>query len=292
MSALVERFDHLVVAVRDLEEGRQRWGRLGLDVRPGGSHPGLGTHNAIARFGADYIELLAVRDPAEARAGGLMVPVLSLLEHRHEAMAGLCLATADIEALARALARAGLPYRGPTAMSRRRPDGRVLGWRLLVPEGGPWRRPVPFFIQWDDPDDVRLQWERPGEHPLGASGVAAVSFLVPDLARARALYRDILGFSLEGEDEVAELGARRARLCLGECLLELLAPTAAGEAKEELEALGPGPFRLCLRVRDLAAAAAYLRAQGASLAPEPGLPGGRRVGAPGLAVRLALVQGG
>jgi catechol 2,3-dioxygenase-like lactoylglutathione lyase family enzyme len=291
MASLVQRFDHLVVAVRDLDAAVARWRHLGLDVQPGGRHPGVGTHNVIVRFGTDYLELLAVHDPAEARAGGLMAPLLSLLERREEALAGLCLASEEIDDLARRLAAAGLDYVGPTAMSRQRPDGRRLGWRLLLPRGGPWRCPLPFFIRWDEPDDVRLQWERPGEHPLGASAVAAVSLLVPDLAQALTLYHEVLGLPLEGEDGVPELAARRARLRLGECLLELLAPVAAGEAREELDALGPGPFRACLRVGDMATAAAYLSQRGGSLAPEPGLPGGQRLVSPGLGVRLALIQG-
>lgn len=292
MNGLVQRFDHFVVAVKDLEEACRRWRRLGLDVRPGGTHPGLGTNNAIVRFGADYIELLAVRDPAEARAGGLMAPVLSLLEHHSEAMAGLCLATVDIDALARALASAGLRYRGPMAMSRRRPDGRVLGWRLLVPEGGPWRRPVPFFIQWDDPDDVRLLWEQPGEHVIGAEGVAAVAVLVDDMAWAVSVYGQVLGLRPLGEDQVPGLGVRRARFSLDDCVLEVLSPAGPGEAREELDRLGPGPFRLCLRVRDMDRAWHHLAGATAEPLPEPGLSGAIRLSYPGLGVRLVLVGAG
>ena len=59
---MITRFDHLVIAARDLDAASQRFRALGFEVRPGGEHPGQGTRNAIVRFGLDYIELLAIRD--------------------------------------------------------------------------------------------------------------------------------------------------------------------------------------------------------------------------------------
>src|SRR5215468_3723948 len=42
---------------------------LGFTVQPGGQHPQFGTHNAAWRLDTRYIELIAVRDEAVARAG-------------------------------------------------------------------------------------------------------------------------------------------------------------------------------------------------------------------------------
>src|SRR5262245_21895231 len=42
---------------------------LGFTVQPGGRHPRFGTHNAAWRLDTRYIELIAVRDEAVARAG-------------------------------------------------------------------------------------------------------------------------------------------------------------------------------------------------------------------------------
>ena len=62
------RIDHLMICVPDLERGTEHYRRMGFNVQPGGVHPGKGTHNAIAFNEEDYLELLAIRDPAEERA--------------------------------------------------------------------------------------------------------------------------------------------------------------------------------------------------------------------------------
>lgn len=70
------RFDHAVIAVRNLDSAIQQFQRLGFDAQLGGRHTGRGTHNGLVRFGLDYFELLSVYDEAEARAhspGGLTI---------------------------------------------------------------------------------------------------------------------------------------------------------------------------------------------------------------------------
>src|SRR5262245_54527459 len=62
------RVDHLMICVPELERGAEQYRRLGFNVQPGGVHPGKGTHNAIAFNEEEYLELLAIRDPAEERA--------------------------------------------------------------------------------------------------------------------------------------------------------------------------------------------------------------------------------
>src|SRR5262245_20059728 len=60
--------DHLMICVPDLERGAEQYRKLGFNVQQGGTHPGKGTHNAIAFTDEDYLELLAIRDPAEEKA--------------------------------------------------------------------------------------------------------------------------------------------------------------------------------------------------------------------------------
>lgn len=74
--------DHLVIAARNLEEGRA-WleGRLGVSMQPGGEHASFGTHNALLSLGPEaYLEVLAVNPaaptPPRPRWFGLDTPGL------------------------------------------------------------------------------------------------------------------------------------------------------------------------------------------------------------------------
>jgi hypothetical protein len=62
------RIDHIMICVSDLERGMAQYRKMGFNVHPGGAHPGKGTHNAIAFNQEDYLELLAISDPAEQQA--------------------------------------------------------------------------------------------------------------------------------------------------------------------------------------------------------------------------------
>jgi len=63
---MITRLDHAVIAVRNLDEAIGHYRSLGFDVSPGGHHTGQATHNAIVRFGLDYLELLSIYDASEA----------------------------------------------------------------------------------------------------------------------------------------------------------------------------------------------------------------------------------
>ena len=58
---MITRFDHLVIAVSDLDRAMDSYRSLGFEVFPGGRHEHRGTHNALIRFGGlDYVELRGV----------------------------------------------------------------------------------------------------------------------------------------------------------------------------------------------------------------------------------------
>jgi catechol 2,3-dioxygenase-like lactoylglutathione lyase family enzyme len=269
---MIGRFDHAVIAVRDLAEAMRRYQALGFVVSPGGRHTGRGTENAIIRFGLDYLELIAIYDVAELAGRGLNGQALAaFLKEQEGGLVGYALATADIAQDAERLQRTSLAAEGPFAMERLRPDGRRLSWRLLVPESVPWRRPWPFLIQWDAPDAERLSWEAPGNHPNGAAGAVGISLVVRDLEHAVDLYQRQLGLTLDHQDEAPHLGARRARFRLGAFTIDLLAPVGAGPIQQTVEAVGEGPFELTLACKNLDQARAAL-AQ-ADLSAEPSQDG-------------------
>ena len=196
--APTRRLDHIVIAIRDLDQGIARYRELGFDARPGGRHTGRGTHNAIVRFGLDYLELVSVYDEAEARAAG-RGELVDFLATR-EGPTGYVLATDDIAAEAERIRDGGLSVVGPFAMERLRPDGSRLTWRLVIPGDGADRRPWPIFIQWDQSDAERLARDGATAHPNGARGIRSVTVGVRDLPAARHLYGAVFGLAPAGAD--------------------------------------------------------------------------------------------
>src|SRR5215472_11492856 len=193
---MITRLDHVVIGVRDLDEAILNFQQLGFEVQPGGRHTGLGTHNALIRFGLDYIELLAIYDESEVtRSGARGQFMAEYLRDRPGALLGFALASDNLEDEA---ARGGAPDSRympgqPFAMQRARPDGHVLSWRLLVPGQHTWRRPWPFLLQWDTPDEQRLAWEGIGQHPNGARGVAGLRVAARDVPAILSIYDKQLG---------------------------------------------------------------------------------------------------
>jgi catechol 2,3-dioxygenase-like lactoylglutathione lyase family enzyme len=291
---MITRFDHAVIGVRDLDEAIHGYRSLGFDVSPGGRHSGLGTHNAIIRFGLDYLELISIYDENEVDArlpGGKVL--LDFLQKREGGLLGYALATTDIQQDAERFLQLGLAAQGPFAMQRMRPDGHLLSWRLLVPGGIPWRRPWPFLIQWDIPDEQRLSWEKPGVHPNGVTGWNGIAIGVRDLESAINLYQRQLGLAFSQRDEVPHLPTQRASFQVGPSRIDLLMPTGEGPVQHMLEEIGEGPFELTLTVRDLSQAREVLKQAGMS--PEPGLETSATLILPlhqALGARLVLTDGG
>src|SRR6185436_2142294 len=61
------RIDHLVICVRDLDRAALAYEALGFTLTPVGEHP-FGTRNRVALFADNFIELLAIADPAKIPA--------------------------------------------------------------------------------------------------------------------------------------------------------------------------------------------------------------------------------
>ena len=139
--------DHIVYGVEDLEAGVDELAeRLGVRPAPGGRHVGRGTHNALLGLGGDaYLEVIAL-DPEQPRPAGPLPFGLDRL--RLPRLVGWASRTADIEGQrARALERGHDPGE-VRSMSRRRPDGFLLEWRLTRDAPDPDRLVVPFLIDW------------------------------------------------------------------------------------------------------------------------------------------------
>jgi catechol 2,3-dioxygenase-like lactoylglutathione lyase family enzyme len=268
---MITRFDHTVIAVRDLDAAISAYRALGFEVNLGGRHTGMGTYNAIIRFGLDYIELLSVYDKGEAERGRGLAgkTLLDFFETQEGGLVGYALATNDIQQEAERFRSAGLGAAEPFAMQRMRPDGHLLSWSLLVPGGVSWRRRWPFFIHWDVPDEQRLAWEKPGEHANGAARWVGISVGVHDLESAIDLYERQIGLTLAQRDDVPALGARRATFRLGSSGIDLLAPMGEGPVQRMLATIGEGPFEVRLAVNDLNQTRSFLTQHGIHFTPVP-----------------------
>jgi methylmalonyl-CoA epimerase len=101
-----------------------------------------------------------------------------------------------------------------------------------------------------------------------------VGIAVRDIAAALAFYRDALGLEVEGVEDVGTQRVRAHFVPVGDATIELLEGTAADSAiTKYVEKRGPGLHHITLRVDDIAAALAQLKARGVRLIDEQARPG-------------------
>jgi methylmalonyl-CoA/ethylmalonyl-CoA epimerase len=110
--------------------------------------------------------------------------------------------------------------------------------------------------------------------------IAHIAIVVDDIEAALGFWRDGLGLSLEGVEDVPEQRSTVAFLPAGDSEVELVKPTddESGVARY-LAKRGPGMHHICLEVDDIEAALDHLRARGVRLINEQPThgAGGRRV---------------
>ncbi len=96
-----------------------------------------------------------------------------------------------------------------------------------------------------------------------------IGIAVADLDAALRFYRDALGLEVEAPEEVASQRVRAHFIPAGEVALELLEATAPDSPiARYVEKRGPGLHHITLRVDDIEAALARLKARGVRLIDE------------------------
>ncbi len=96
-----------------------------------------------------------------------------------------------------------------------------------------------------------------------------IGIAVRDLDTALSFYRDALGLEIEGVEEVPSQHVRAQFVSVGGATLELLEATSSQSAiARSIERRGPGLHHLTLRVDNLAAVLARLKARGVRLIDE------------------------
>ena len=186
--------DHLLLGAPDLDAGIA-WleARTGIRAEVGGSHPGVGTRNALIGLGArQYLELIAP-DPAQANFNFN----IDLRRLTTPCLVTWAASTVSPDGVAAAAAKAGLSVFGPHDGSRVRPDGTTLRWKTVGVQSRfaePTIDPVPFFIQWapdarhpssDAPAGCRLEaFELACPEPAALQQLFAALGLDGEVARA------------------------------------------------------------------------------------------------------------
>ena len=204
--------DHVVVAVRDLDDAAGQWARLGFTVSPRGLHSAhMGSGNHTIMFGEDYIELLGVVAAQPHNA-----PMRRFLEGR-EGLERCAFTTQDAEAGAAALHERGLAAVGPVEFGRPVP----------LPGGGETDARFSVF-QWPEeeaPGGVRLfacqhhtreaVWiptlQRQGN---GVVGIRRALVADPEPDRAACHLARLIGSAVQedGAFRLVATGSRRAEI--------------------------------------------------------------------------------
>ena len=247
---MIRGVDHLVLAVDDPDTvAAELEAKLGMAAGGGGRHDALGTFNRLVWFGDSYLELIGVFDRGLAEASWLGPAVIAALD-RGGGLATWAVAVDDLDAHLRwAPESAGLV--GPIDGERRRPDDRVVRWRLAHP---PELTPLsPFLIEHDT---TAAEWtpdERSARaaeaHPVGGRvRMVALEVETPAPAPSAGRLRSMLGTSVEpagragvgvhvgshvvrflasrprgpaGVELVADLTLRRKTISIGDCEIRL-----------------------------------------------------------------------
>ncbi|PYM71214.1 MAG: hypothetical protein DME10_17015 [Candidatus Rokuibacteriota bacterium] len=222
---MLTRVDHVMVCVTDLEPGIEAYRRLGFNIHPGGVHTGRGTHNAIAFFEEDYLEVMGVRDRQEylssAGPGGGLLEFLS----HGDGLRFVIVQSDDLGADVAAMRRRGVEVGEPSEGGRRTPAGHELRWKMAVL--GP-------------------------AHPLP----------VLDVAAAAKAYSQVLGVPVPPIQRGAVIKADMAVFDLGPTGLTVAQPAEPGPAAEALRRRGPGPFQVLYRTSSMDGAARWMADHG------------------------------
>lgn len=203
--------DHLVYATPDVDAAVEAIAAaVGVRATAGGRHPGLGTRNALLGLGnGAYLEIIGADGGGPAPMAGPRPFGLDRIGAARLATWAARVGGID-ERIARARAAGYDP--GPAgAMSRRRPDGLELHWRLTPPSAEAVEL-VPFLIEWapgtPHPSATSASGCRlvrfAGAHPQPGTVAAALAALGVDLEVETAEAPGLVGV-IEGPAGVVEL---------------------------------------------------------------------------------------
>src|SRR5471032_2712905 len=227
---IVEKVDHPVVGVHDLEAARAAFMHLGFVVPPAGKHREWGTANVCIMFPDDYLEIRGVGDPNKFLAG-----LGEFLEHG-EGFSGVAFSTPDADASYRECVASGLEAMPPKELNRKLElSDRTLSLQFKTMMLGHNLYPGlthANLCQHITPRTLR----QPGwlDHPNGAVGFGKLVGVVADNEAAVKVYERLLGADRvrrEGDRTILDFGRG--------AIVELISAEEAAKRGEDQPARAP-----------------------------------------------------
>jgi hypothetical protein len=266
---MFKRIDHIMICVPDLERGMQQYRKMGFNVHAGGAHPGKGTHNALAYNKDDYLELLAIENPAEQKASQGWGADLPEYIQAGGGIRYVILQSDDLAADVAAMRGRGVDVSDAVEGSRNTPGGTVNRWKAAFL--GP-KNPLPiFFIQHLTPMEERRRQtpitHNPSPitdvgHPNGVYRLERCYVVTRDVNAEAAVYAKVLGLPQPETHKGTVIMSDMAVFEIGPTGLSIAQPYAAGPAADALAHRGPGPFQALFRTTGMGAAARWMREHG------------------------------
>jgi hypothetical protein len=255
--------DHVVVAVRDLERARAAYARLGFTVTPVARHP-FGTANALVQLDGNYIELLAVADPAAIPEPGEGAYSFAAFNRdflaRHEGASMLALQSRDDAADRADFEAHDLPTYTPVSFKRlaRNPKGEDLEVGFSVTFTSDARIPDAGFFTCRHHNPERFWWPEYQRHANGAARIDAIVMVGRDPADYHIFFTYLTGQHDMRSDSLM------VSFDTGGGKVEIVTPIAAKAMYGVSIEPNPKPRFIALRVAttDLAAAAVTLKGNG------------------------------
>ena len=213
---MIERLDHLVIAVNDLDSAIDSYTKLfGYGPSWRGIHKQLGTANALFPVENTYLELLASN--GEEGAGAAMIK--ATLELNGEGLAGLVLGTSNINDLKESLLASGVELQDLSLGEGVDSDqGLKRTWKNLFLPFSLTRGMFAFIIQHET-------GELPVVHGRSSSTINKLDHVVVntnDPEGFKSLYGDTFGIRLALDQTVEKWGGRMLFFRLNHTTIEVI----------------------------------------------------------------------
>jgi catechol 2,3-dioxygenase-like lactoylglutathione lyase family enzyme len=186
---LTMNIDHVTIATSNLDTLRETFAGLGLATDYGGPHANGVTHMALLGFDdGSYIELISTVEKPKAQSAYWWKQFIA----EDGGPCAWAVGADDVAAEAERIAGLGIAVRGPQAVSRQRPDGKLIQWdSAFIGDGDPGAT-LPFIIR----DRTPREWRVTHSASVAGSelrGIARVVVAVSDLRASSKLFHKVYG---------------------------------------------------------------------------------------------------